>query len=38
MTRTYQPSFFVPQTEWVVPEELKDLLDSDSYKKLTWSL
>jgi len=25
MTRTYQPSFFVPQTEWVVPEELKDL-------------
>ena len=25
MTRTTQPPLFVPQTEWVVPEELKDL-------------
>jgi DNA polymerase I-like protein with 3'-5' exonuclease and polymerase domains len=26
MTRTFQQILFTPQTEWVVPEELKDLL------------
>ena len=25
MTRTFQQILFTPQTEWVVPEELKDL-------------
>jgi hypothetical protein len=25
MTRTFQQVLFTPQTEWVVPEELKDL-------------